>query len=161
MEKTPKKSKLRCAFCQGRGTQPGAERLSCIVCKGSGRVTARQPHSLCEECGGVGRKKGTNLHCLLCQGKGVVEEGRYTSVAKSPASKTRRKSAKKRKGKFRKRKPAKKSRIKMRIVKPATSPPKADRPRAEKIRKAKAVVKVVEKERKPFFKKLLSTLKIL
>ena len=112
MEKISRRSKLQCAFCQGRGIQPGAGRLSCIVCKGSGSVTLKQP-IICKECGGRGRKKGANLYCFLCHGKGFVEGSsptgdhskgdRYPLLVESPVSKTRRKS-KKRKDKFNKRK---------------------------------------------------------
>ncbi len=95
MKKISKSSMLKCVFCQGKGVQPGAERLSCIVCKGSGRITVKQPCSICKECGGRGKKAGTNLYCLSCQGKGFVEENRYPSIVKSPVSKTRRKKDKK------------------------------------------------------------------
>lgn len=133
MKKISKSSKLRCTFCQGRGIQPGAERLSCIVCRGSGRVTARQPYSLCEECEGTGKKKGTNLYCLLCQGKGFVEESRLPSIAESPVPKTRRK----------KRESTKKSRSQLRSLRPVM-------PKIE-----------VEKGRESFLKGLLKTFKIL
>ncbi len=81
MKKISKSSMLKCVFCQGKGVQPGAERLSCIVCKGSGRITVKQPCSICKECGGRGKKAGTNLYCLSCQGRGFVEESRYPSIA--------------------------------------------------------------------------------
>ncbi|MCX6813523.1 MAG: hypothetical protein NTV77_03560 [Candidatus Azambacteria bacterium] len=93
--KISQSSKLKCAFCQGKGIQPGTGRLSCIVCNGSGRITLKQPHTICKECGGRGKKAGTNLYCLSCQGKGFVEENRYPSIVKSPVSKTRRKKDKK------------------------------------------------------------------
>ncbi|MEK6869895.1 MAG: hypothetical protein AABX74_06685, partial [Nanoarchaeota archaeon] len=108
-KKISKSSKLKCAFCQGKGVQPGAERLSCIVCGGSGRITAKQPYSICKECEGGGRKQGANLYCLSCHGKGFVEEKRYPQIAKSPVSMARKRGVKKgRKGKFSKRKRARK-----------------------------------------------------
>lgn len=148
MGRIPQKSTLRCAFCQGKGTQPGANRLSCIVCGGSGRINLKQPYTICKECGGRGKKKGANLYCLPCHGKGVVEERRYLSRAESPILKMKKKSKKRRKGKFGKRKPIKKSRRKKRSIKSAKP----------KVRKAKAAVK---KERKSFFKRLLGFLEIL
>lgn len=72
--KSSKGSKLKCAFCQGKGVQPGAERLSCIICRGRGRVVMRQPYGVCKECQGGGRKQGTNLYCFACKGKGLIEE---------------------------------------------------------------------------------------
>lgn len=95
MAKPPKTKKITCAFCQGKGIQPGAERLSCIVCKGSGRITVGQPYSICKECGGQGKKAGANLYCLSCHGRGFIEESRYPSIAKPPVSKTRKKRGKK------------------------------------------------------------------
>ncbi|MDP3043373.1 MAG: hypothetical protein Q8N21_03145 [bacterium] len=133
-----KTKKFPCAFCQGKGVQPGAERLSCIVCKGSGRVTVNQPYNICKECGGRGKKAGANLYCLLCQGKGFVEEKRHPLIVESSVPKTRRKKSQ----------PIKKSRSKTRGIKPA----------APKIRKAKAEIK---KGRKFFFKDFLGTFKIL
>ncbi len=138
MAKVPKTKKIPCAFCQGKGVQPGAERLFCIVCKGSGRIIVKQPYSICKECGGTGKKKGVNLYCLLCQGKGFVEESRHLSITESPAQKTKREKRKRRKGKFRKRKPIKKSKRKIRSIKSAKP-----------------------KVRKSFFKKILGSLKIL
>lgn len=107
--KISQSSKLKCAFCQGRGVQPGAEHLSCIVCGGSGRITIKQPYTICKECGGLGKKAGANLYCLLCHGKGFVEESRYPSIAKSPVSKKRKEIVKRRKAKSSKRKRARKS----------------------------------------------------
>ncbi len=95
MTKAPKTKKFPCAFCRGKGGQPGAERLSCIVCKGSGRITVKQPYNICKECGGRGKKASTNLYCLSCYGKGFAEESRYPLIAKFPVSKTRRKRGKK------------------------------------------------------------------
>ncbi len=96
MTKAPKTKKFPCAFCRGKGVQPGAERLSCIVCGGSGRVAARQPYTICKECGGRGKKASANLYCLSCQGKGFVEEiRRHPLAVESSISKTRRKMSKK------------------------------------------------------------------
>lgn len=75
-----KSGKIPCAFCQGKGAQPGDERLSCIVCGGSGQVAARQPYSICKECEGIGRRQGAALYCLACHGKGFVEEKKCISA---------------------------------------------------------------------------------
>ena len=160
-----KSSKLLCAFCQGKGVQPGAERLSCIVCGGSGRVTARQPYNVCKECGGRGKKAGATLYCFPCHGKGFVEESRYPPRAKSPVSKTRRKSVKRRKSKVVKRR-ARKS-IRKKGGKKSAKPKVRKAPtriagRGFLISQSKIGTKaVVKKEKKSFFKKFLNTLKIL
>lgn len=72
--KTKKSDKLNCSFCQGKGIQPNTERVSCIVCHGTGRIKLTKPYFRCKECGGMGKKRGTNLYCLSCQGKGFVEK---------------------------------------------------------------------------------------
>ena len=128
-------NKLKCAFCLGKGIQPGAERLFCIVCGGSGQTIINQPYSICKECWGRGRKKGANLYCLLCHGRGFVEESRYSLIVESSITRTRRKKRK-----------------------PEPAPPSLNSPIAEKTIKAKVEAK---KEKKSFFKKLLTTLKIL
>ncbi|MFA5813209.1 MAG: hypothetical protein WC862_01715 [Patescibacteria group bacterium] len=159
MKKIIKSSKLQCAFCQGRGIQPGAGSLSCIVCRGSGRVRARQPYSLCKECGGRGKKESATLYCLPCHGKGFVEESRQPLVADPPiVPKTGGKKRKRRKGEIRKRKLIKKSKKKITSKKLITPLPKVDSSKREKIIETKTVVK---KERKSFFKKLLGAIKIL
>jgi len=166
MGRIPQKSTLRCAFCQGKGTQPGANRLSCIACGGSGRITLKQPYTICKECGGRGKKKGANLYCLPCHGKGVVEERRYLSRAESPILKMKKKSKKRRKGKFGKRKPIKKSRRKKRSIKSAKPKvrkvPTRTAGRGSSISRSEIGTKAaVKKERKSFFKKLLGFLEIL
>jgi len=83
MKKTSKNKKLKCAFCRGRGVQPGTESLSCIVCGGSKQINVLEPYDLCEECNGSGRKQGTNLHCLSCKGKGVIEKDETISKVES------------------------------------------------------------------------------
>lgn len=160
MKRISKSTKLPCAFCQGRGIQPGAGSLSCIVCKGRCRITVKQPYSICKECGGRGRKKGANLYCLLCRGKGFIEEKMYPLIVEFPASKTKNKSRKRRKDKFRKNKPIKKLKRKIRNKKSVIK--LAIKPITPKIIKIEAEVKEeVKKERESFFKKLLGTFKIL
>ena len=107
MKKISKSTKLNCAFCQGKGIQPGAERLSCIVCKGNGHFIVKQPYNICKECGGRGRKKGANLYCFLCHGKGFIEENRHSPMTESSVLKMIEKN-KKRKDKFNKQKRASK-----------------------------------------------------
>lgn len=85
-----KSTKLECAFCQGKGTQPGTDRISCVVCGGSGRVKVRPPYNICKECEGKGKKLGANLYCLACHGKGVIEKG----AGKKITRKARRKKKK-------------------------------------------------------------------
>ena len=158
-----KSSKLPCAFCQGKGTQLGAGGLSCIVCRGSGRFTVKQPYSICKECGGKGKKKGANLYCFLCHGKGVVEGIIYPSPARPPCSKMRKsvKIKKRRKGKFSKKKSARNARKLMR----RQGRKKSAKP---EIRKTEVAVKEERKSspaprlrRAGFFKKLLGAIKIL
>jgi len=152
MKKIFKSSRLKCVFCRGKGVQPGDGRLSCIACKGSGHFTVRQPYNICKECGGEGKKTGATLYCLPCHGKGFVEESRHPLTVELPAPRTKREKTlrlslrvkKRRKGEFRKRKSA-------RNIQPVTPPPKANHPRAEKVRKEKVIIK---KEKKSFFKKL-------
>ncbi len=128
MVKTPKTKKIPCAFCQGKGVQPGAERLSCIVCGGRGRVTARQPYNICKECGGLGKKAGTNLYCLSCHGRGFIEEKKHPSVVGSSQQRkrtrlagARAKRGRRRRSKIEKKKRAKKSVRKKRNKKPNKS----------------------------------------
>jgi len=158
MGKISRRSKLRCAFCRGRGIQPGAGRLSCIVCKGSGRITVKAPYSICKECGGRGKKEGANLYCLLCQGRGFVEESsptgdhpkgdRYPLAVESSVSKTRRKRSKK----------SAKPKVKKVPTRTAGRVPIAERSR---IRDHTGTKVEVKKGIKSFFKELLTTLKIL
>jgi len=89
MKKTSKNKKFKCAFCRGKGIQPGSERLSCIVCRGTGKIQVNQPYDLCEECKGSGKKQGTNLYCLLCKGKGVIERDRRKIQRKRAVKKSK------------------------------------------------------------------------
>lgn len=103
---------------------------------------------------------GANLYCLLCQGKGFVEESRHQLLAESPAQKTKIKKRKRRKGEIRKRKLIKKSKKKITSKKLVMPPPKADSPISRSEIGTKAEVEA-KKERKSFFKKFLRTFKIL
>jgi len=82
MKKESKNNNLKCAFCRGKGIHPNSERLLCVVCRGRGKIEISQPYTKCEECGGSGRKPGTNLYCLSCRGKGFVEEKAFLKSAK-------------------------------------------------------------------------------
>jgi len=133
--KISQSGKLKCVFCQGKGVQPGAERLSCIVCKGSGRITINQPYTICKECEGRGKKAGTNLYCLSCQGRGFTEEKKYLSAVGSSEQRKSRRGRRKR--------TEKKKRIK------------------KLARKEESKKPFKSKKGKPFFKKFLGTFKIL
>ncbi|MBU4350860.1 hypothetical protein KKH63_00805, partial [Patescibacteria group bacterium] len=66
-----------------------------------------QPYDVCKECGGNGRTQSTNLHCLLCKGKGVIEREKSVLEIKLAAPKTTKK-----KRKIKEKKPAKKKIVK-------------------------------------------------
>ncbi len=69
-----------CPDCDGTGVPPGAKITTCEVCKGSGHVTtvqrtmlgAIQMQSVCQACGGEGKK--ASEHCGACRGQGRVEK---------------------------------------------------------------------------------------
>src|SRR4051812_5277539 len=66
---------IRCAFCQGRGTDPFcvmSERSVCSSCQGTCEVTVPVPHVRCAYCGGSGSYK--TYRCSVCSGTGVVPE---------------------------------------------------------------------------------------
>lgn len=66
--------KIRCAFCQGRGTDPYnqlSEQSQCVVCQGEGLVSVPVPHVTCAYCHGTGSHK--TFTCPVCDGTGVVE----------------------------------------------------------------------------------------
>ena len=63
---------VKCAFCRGRGRQPGSAETSCQVCVGSGWVRIEQPIETCPECKGQGRRTSSRLPCLSCRGNGCV-----------------------------------------------------------------------------------------
>lgn len=69
------KSTLKCAFCQGEGTDP-FELLSklskCQVCLGKGEVIIAEPAIECAFCGGTGIHRNQRLTCVVCGGKGMV-----------------------------------------------------------------------------------------
>lgn len=65
----------KCAFCQGKGTDP-FELLSklsnCQVCLGRGDVTIPSPAIRCAFCNGTGIHRDQRLTCVVCGGKGMV-----------------------------------------------------------------------------------------
>ena len=68
------REKIRCAFCQGRGTDPYnqlSELSQCTVCQGEGLVSVPVPHVTCGYCHGTGSHK--TFACPVCDGTGVVE----------------------------------------------------------------------------------------
>ena len=66
---------VKCAFCQGKGTDP-FELLSrfstCQVCNGRGEVIISEPAIECAFCGGTGIHRDQRLTCVVCGGKGMV-----------------------------------------------------------------------------------------
>lgn len=79
-----KKVKFRkdvaCKHCNGSGVEPGAKIDTCPICHGHGRVNkvqktifgAMQIQSVCDACGGKGKKASQN--CTICRGSGVNKE---------------------------------------------------------------------------------------
>lgn len=68
------RERIRCAYCQGRGTDPYnhlAELSQCIVCQGEGWVSVAIPHVTCAYCHGSGSHD--MFTCPVCEGTGVVE----------------------------------------------------------------------------------------
>ncbi len=71
---TTVREKIRCAFCQGRGTDPFnqlSELSECVVCQGEGWVSVPVPHVRCTYCHGSGAHK--TFTCPVCEGTGVIE----------------------------------------------------------------------------------------
>ena len=76
LKKEEGKITLKCAFCQGKGTDPFdlMSKLSvCQVCGGRGEVTMPEPAIECVYCGGTGIHRDQRLTCVVCGGKGMVE----------------------------------------------------------------------------------------
>lgn len=75
IEKAEGKITMRCAFCEGKGTDP-FELLSkfsvCQVCGGRGEVAINQPAIECPFCSGSGVHRDQRLTCVVCGGKGMV-----------------------------------------------------------------------------------------
>ena len=63
---------VKCAFCNGHGSEKPRSLVSCLVCKGKGVVSVKEPVEVCQECNGRGRKPGEGLYCGKCRGAGVV-----------------------------------------------------------------------------------------
>lgn len=63
---------VKCAFCQGHGSEKPRSLVTCLVCKGKGVVSVKEPVEICQECNGRGRKPGEGLYCGKCRGTGVV-----------------------------------------------------------------------------------------
>jgi len=74
------KKLIKCHDCGGSGVPKGAKIDTCTVCKGQGRVTrvqrtilgAIQMQSVCEACGGEGKKSSES--CKTCRGQGQLED---------------------------------------------------------------------------------------
>jgi DnaJ-class molecular chaperone len=68
---------IKCAFCNGKGTDP-FELLSeisiCQVCGAKGMVSINEPIEKCSDCNGKGVCAGAYLPCLTCGGTGVVSK---------------------------------------------------------------------------------------
>lgn len=68
-------SKVKCAFCRGRGRDPFellSELADCQVCGGTGEVIVEEPYVKCAYCEGSGIAPNTRNTCTACKGKGVV-----------------------------------------------------------------------------------------
>lgn len=63
---------VKCAFCNGHGSEKPRSLVTCLVCKGKGVVSVKEPVEICSECNGRGRKPGEGLYCGKCRGAGVV-----------------------------------------------------------------------------------------
>ncbi|MFH1582957.1 MAG: molecular chaperone DnaJ [Candidatus Falkowbacteria bacterium] len=74
------KKTVKCSKCQGQGSEPGTEIITCKTCGGKGRVIRVQRTILgnmqvqmtCEDCGGEG--KSFKQKCSACRGAGLVQE---------------------------------------------------------------------------------------
>ena len=64
----------RCVFCRGTGKTRAASSLVCTVCSGKGAVNVTEPVEICSSCRGSGKKRGSNLSCIACRGKGLVHK---------------------------------------------------------------------------------------
>jgi len=67
------REEVRCAFCQGHGTDPYgqlSELSVCASCGGRGVVAVTVPHVSCAYCSGSGSYK--TYRCSVCEGAGVV-----------------------------------------------------------------------------------------
>lgn len=81
---------VSCETCEGEGTAPGTERMTCTLCKGAGEVQTVQRSFLgqvmttrpCPQCGGFGNVVVTP--CPECAGDGRVRT-RRTLTIKVPA----------------------------------------------------------------------------
>ncbi|MFH1672505.1 MAG: hypothetical protein ABIF87_03670 [Pseudomonadota bacterium] len=66
---------IKCAFCNGKGTDP-FELLSeisvCQVCGNRKEVKIHKPAIACAYCGGTGIQPGRRLTCQVCGAKGMV-----------------------------------------------------------------------------------------
>lgn len=75
IRETEGKITMKCAFCQGKGTDP-FELLSklstCQVCGGRGEVTISKPAIECVFCDGTGIHRDQRLTCVVCGGKGMI-----------------------------------------------------------------------------------------
>ena len=69
------RAEVKCAFCEGEGTDPFgilSEISLCPVCGGRETVKIREPLRDCAFCGGTGVHPETRLTCTACMGKGAV-----------------------------------------------------------------------------------------
>jgi len=68
--------KEKCTTCSGKGIDPGSSRVTCPVCKGSGRIQKQTGFmkfaSTCVNCGGSGFLPGKN--CRACHGEGRIDK---------------------------------------------------------------------------------------
>lgn len=67
-------SKIKCAFCKGKGRDPFdllSDLSVCQVCGGTGKVEVEEPAVKCAFCNGTGvYPEGARITCTVCKGKG-------------------------------------------------------------------------------------------
>ena len=93
-KKTKKVINLTVAFAKEKEYSPIPNVFLALFVMGLGRIKLTKPYFRCKECGGMGKKRGTNLYCLSCQGKGFVEKNNYAKKEEGkkihPSSRLRR-----------------------------------------------------------------------
>jgi DnaJ-class molecular chaperone len=70
-------TEVKCAYCQGRGTDRWGGSGKCPACGGKGVNHVRKPYVVCAFCRGSGVHQDARgfykrLTCTTCSGKGVV-----------------------------------------------------------------------------------------
>ena len=63
---------VKCGYCKGSGRKERKVHITCIVCRGKGIVTVKEPIQFCPGCQGKGFSTEDRLPCTACKGKGVI-----------------------------------------------------------------------------------------